>query len=96
MKQDEFLLSRARLMERSGGDDRKMCMGSSGCSAPCLVSLTLHFLRATLCKRVNTQRLTTSWAISENVDQKYTIGEHVHADLLGHKRGCILPSRFPT
>lgn len=65
-------------------------------SAPCLVSLTLHFLRATLCKRVNTQRLTTSWAISENVDQKYPIGEHVHADLLGHKRGCILPSRFPT
>lgn len=31
-------------------------------SALCLVSLTLHFLRATLCKRVNTQRLTTSWA----------------------------------
>lgn len=30
VKQDEFLLSRARLMERSVGDKRKMCMGSSG------------------------------------------------------------------
>lgn len=30
VKQNEFLLSRARLMERSGGNDRKMCMGSSG------------------------------------------------------------------
>lgn len=30
VKQGEFLLSRARLMEGSGGDNRKMCMGSSG------------------------------------------------------------------
>lgn len=30
VKQDEFLLSRARLMERSVGDKRKMFMGSSG------------------------------------------------------------------
>lgn len=30
VKQDEFLLSGVRLVEGSGEDDRKMCMGSSG------------------------------------------------------------------
>lgn len=55
----------------------------------CLVSLTLHFLRATLSKRVNAQPFTTcsSWAISENVDKKYTVDEHVHADCVGTQEG---------
>lgn len=63
-------------------------------STLCLVSLTLHFLRATLSKRVNAQRFITclSWAISENVDKKYTVDEHVRADCVGD---VSCPAVFP-
>lgn len=63
-------------------------------SAPCLVSLTLHFLRPTLSKRVNAQGFITcsSWAISENVDKKYTVDDHVRADRVGTQEG-IYPAQ---
>lgn len=63
-------------------------------SAPCLVSL--HFLRATLSKRVNTHRFITcsSWAISENVDKKYTVDEHVRADCVGTQEGMYSAQPF--
>lgn len=66
-------------------------------SALCLVSLTLHFLRPTLSKRVNAQGLSLTcwrWAISENVDKKYIIDDHVRADHVGTQEGMYPAQPF--
>lgn len=67
-------------------------------STLCLVSLTLHFLRATLSKRVNVNRLPHAQAgqFQKMLIKSTQLMNMYMLTVLGHKRECILSSRFPT